>query len=133
MKLYYKLAVSTIYTMKNSPKFSDMWKSMSLVMLTINLGFNLITLFLLVKGLSQINIGDYVQIDFINNHYWNGFINLCFYAFIPIFLFNYYLVFNKNRFEQLIVKYHSAFKKKIFGIHFFLSLTLLYLIFIFFI
>jgi hypothetical protein len=128
MRLYYKIAVSTIYTMQNGTK-KDIWKSMSIFILTVNLMYNLLTIWLILDSYFFKGFMDFLAVDFHFGKY-NGLIYILLYCFLPIFMFNYISIFKKEKYRYLIEKFPNSFNKKLFLIHLIVSWALLYVVFI---
>jgi ABC-type multidrug transport system permease subunit len=129
MKLYYKIAVSTIYFTQNS-HHKDIWKFMSILLLTINIVYNFLTIWLLFYFELFKGFTDFLAFDF-KLGYYNGLFSFFIYLFLPILILNYILVFKKNKHLDLIERYSSSYNNKLFNIHFFLSWSIVFFVLVF--
>ena len=127
-KIYFDLVVSTLFTIKSSPFYSDVWKIMSFFFLNLLLGFNLIAIYLLIEEFLIPTIGDYIVVHVISDKYWNALINLTFYGFFIVSVLNFFLIFYKRKYEKLFLKYLRANSKKICGAYYFVSCIFIILV-----
>lgn len=125
-KIYNSLVVSTIFAMK-AGAFSDIWKSMTLFILTICFMLNLLSVWMIIDHFCCPGFTKFLAFDFISSDYYNGLIYLLVYFFIPPFIINYLLIFRRKKYEILLINYPQAKSKRLFFIHFMGSLGLSYI------
>ena len=118
--LYYRIIVSTIYTIRSSGKFQDSWKSVTVFFMTITLMLNLLSLWMLLEEFLFPGFTSFLAFEPFESDYSNRLTYVTLYFFLPLLSVNYLLI---PRNEELILalenKYPSSRSKKLFGIHFF--------------
>ena len=118
--LYFKLVVSTVYTIRLTGKYPDSWKTLAIFFITINLMLNVLSIWMLIEEFVFPGFTKFLAFEPFTSDYSNRLLYIVLYFFIPLLLVNYLLVFRKRRFlETLENKYASACSKSLFGIHFF--------------
>lgn len=109
MKLFYKIWVDMILFRKSRPLYDGSWKSFTLTFMTILLSVNIFTFYgMLVKlGLTEIiyslQFFSFIPFEGIKITIWNFFM-----VFFPAFLINYFLIFDKNKYVHILIKYESS-------------------------
>ena len=125
-ELYFKIVASTIYTMKNG-NFMGAWKFMSLFILSINFMLNILSVWLIIDGFVYPGFTAFLEVNFIDNMFYNRLVYLFVYLFAPLFLLNYVVVFAKNRCELILSQSEKINDRKMFAIHFFGSFLVCYI------
>lgn len=123
MKLFYKLGISYIYTLRNS-NHSDVWKGIFILYFSTNLFLNIFSIW---AALEYFNTGFSNSLAFMKYQgNYNGMIYFFVYVFIPFSFLNYYLFLHKERYKKLIENYPMSQKKESFIIHLILSWVIAY-------
>lgn len=126
-KIYLKLLSSTVYVMKNSEYHKGIWRSSTILFMTSNISFNLITCFLILKSLFKTKF--YYIFPFVNDNYLNDVFNFILYFFAIPFIINLYFIYGKG-FKKVDCQL-SKITKAPFTIYFvtsWLSLLIIFLI-----
>lgn len=129
-RLYYRIFVSCMTTIKQSKKSSDIWRVLSFLFMSIAMTLNVIWLWLIIQTHISHGFTNPLIIQLVDNRY-NGLLNLVIYILLPIMLMNYFLIFYKERYWGIIEKYPEAHKKSISGVYFLISWIGLAIYFIF--
>jgi len=125
MSLYYKMMVSCIYTAQKSSVLHDIWKFSSLLYFSAAMCCNILFIILLIKENFYEALFSKIYVYYVFDSKLNFLINLFLHLLLPIFLFNYVMVFYNNDYRDLIEKYHSNYNKKLFVVYFIFSLVLI--------
>lgn len=125
LKLYYRIWVDAITKMRSLPKNAGVWKfySMSFISTAMTLNLFVILIFLKDIGLTQ-KVAKF-HFNFFSNSKFDGFLSFLFSYFLPFLLINYFLIFYKDRYKELIKQYKPN-DGKLFIKYFFGSLGLLF-------
>ncbi len=125
MGIYHKLLVSTCYTFQNS-QFSDIWKFMSISILSLSMTLNLLTLWLLLYHFVFPNFSDVLIISGIKHNY-AVYIYVLLYFFFPVLALNWFYIGSKKRLDRITKRYSLLRTRKYFRIHFLMSYLLAYI------
>ncbi len=125
MRMYYKLIVSTCYTFQNS-QFRDIWKFMSITILSISMTLNLLTLWLLLYHFVFPNFSDALIITGAQ-HKYAVYIYVLLYFFLPMVLLNWFCIASKERLDRINKRYSLFKTRKYFRVHFLMSYLLAYI------
>lgn len=126
-KIYYNLWVDAIMpAIKNDAKVSEGWKLPALFLFSIGLGFNMLTVFL-IMGIFGILIDPFIDFDiFPGNKFDEGLSG--FITFIlPFAILNYLLIFYNSRYKKILRLYPGYSNK---GRYFIGYVAISFLIFI---
>ena len=122
--MYYKLIVSTCFTFQNN-KFKDIWKLMSIGLLSINLMLNALTFWMLIYHFVFPGFTDFLIIDSLSKSSAT-FIYVLIYFLVPIVAINGFYILNLKRLSRIKEKYSKYKSIKLFRVHFILSFALAY-------
>jgi hypothetical protein len=111
MELYYKIWVDAIITERAKKLEGKNWKLYTIIPISLLQGINLFTFFYWMKTVVNRNLPLFFGVDIFNARLINGFISIILTLFIPFIIFNYLLIFNNDRYEELIAKYKSKREK----------------------
>lgn len=117
MELYYKIAVSTISTIKKSKNVNN-WKISSLFVLSILFTINCLTIWILLIEYIFHDSLDFLSFHFFQSSLFNKLADILFYFFIPIYIIIYLIIFRMKKYETFILKYPEARSRKYFAIYF---------------
>jgi len=131
MKFYYILFSDAINKILTVEKSKDLWKFYTLIFISFAMGLNLLMLkficfelkiFKQFTILTNLNITSYQKIDSVLTYF-------TFHLF-PFLLLNYFLIFYKDKYKEIIVKY-KHYNGKLIGWYYtisFFSFPLLFII-----
>jgi hypothetical protein len=105
LKLYYRIWVDAIAATKAKMAGTDSWKAYTLVPMSLLMGINLLTFFVWMHSLVSRRLPLVLPVTIFHYRLINDFISVVTTLFIPFVLLNYLLIFNNNRYEQLLTKY----------------------------
>jgi hypothetical protein len=111
MELYYKIWVDAIITERAKKPEGKNWKLYTIIPISLLQGTNLFTFFYWMKTIVNRNLPLFFGVDIFNARLINGFISIILTLFIPFVILNYLLIFNNDRYEELIAKYKSKREK----------------------
>jgi len=105
LRWYYKIWTDAIVATRAKRTEAASWKVYTLVPMSALMGINLFTLFLWMKTLVNHNLPLALPANIFDFRLINGFIAIVMTFFITFVILNYLLIFNNDRFEQLVKKY----------------------------
>ena len=111
MELYYKIWVDAIITERAKKLEGKNWKLYTIIPISLLQGINLFTFFYWMKTIVNRNLPLFFGVDIFNARLINGFISIILTLFIPFVILNYLLIFNNDRYEELIAKYKAKREK----------------------
>jgi hypothetical protein len=111
MELYYKIWVDAIITERAKKLEGKNWKLYTIIPISLLQGTNLFTFFYWMKTIVNRNLPLFFGVDIFNARLINDFISIVLTLFIPFIILNYLLIFNNDRYEELIAKYKSKREK----------------------
>lgn len=106
--LYYKIWVDAIVTTKAKRSESGNWKLYTIAFMSLIMGVNLFTFFVIMKSLVNRNLPLFLPVTIFYNLLINAFISIVLTFFVPFVILNYLLIFNNDRYKKLITKYKST-------------------------
>lgn len=118
--IYYKIAVSTIFTIQESPN-KNIWKVVSMIFLSVNFTLNVILLWLVIDEFIFSGFTSFLSITYFSSNFINLLVAILIYILLPIITLNYFLIFKDKKYESLLEKYSVNKTKKMFAIHFLCS------------
>lgn len=126
-KLYYRIWVDAIIAAQKKNAANDNgWKYILLIAFSVAQGINLLTIFFLLVTIG-FKIDIFIDFDIFPGTMLDGFLSAFITLFLPFIIFNYFMIFWKNRFEILKERYSSMNSK---GIPFVIYVVVSGLIFI---
>lgn len=121
MSLYYKIWVDAIVKLRSRPQNAGIWKYFAMAFMSMAMAIN----FIFIMAILQRNVfnADFYSLDvnIFPGTILNSFTSFFILFLLPMLLLNYFLIFYKNRYEQLIEKYEYR-NGKLFITYFLLSL-----------
>lgn len=121
MKLYYRIWVDAIVKLRSRTQNAGMWKYLAMTLMSIAMAINFIFLMaILQRNILKMNFYN-LEVNFLPGSILNSFFSFFCLFLLPVLLLNYFLIFYKNRYEKLIVRYHYR-NGKLFLTYFLLSL-----------
>jgi hypothetical protein len=111
LRLYYKIWVDAIITEKAKRVEARSWQLYTLIPISLLQGINLFTFFYWMKIVVNRTLPLFFPVNIFNARLINDFISIVITLFIPFVLLNYLLIFNNDRYTQLIIKYKPGNKK----------------------
>lgn len=110
LRLYYKIWVDAIAAVRAKKAEAGSWKLYTLIPMSLLMGINLLTFFLWMKSLVNRTLPLVLPVTIFHYRLINDFISVVVTLFIPFVILNYLLIFNNNRYEQLLTAYQSHTK-----------------------
>ena len=107
MSLYYRIWVDAIVAEKAKKLERKNWKPYTIIPISLLQGANLFTFFYWMKTIVNRNLSLFFGVDIFNARPINGFISVLLTLFVPFVILNYLLIFNNDRYEELIAKLKS--------------------------
>lgn len=111
LTLYYKIWVDAIVTERAKKVEGRNWKLYTLIPISLLQGINLFTFFYWMKIVVNPTLPLFFPVNIFNARLINDFISIVVTLFIPFLLLNYLLIFNNDRYKQLMIKYKPGNKK----------------------
>jgi hypothetical protein len=105
LRLYYKIWVDAIVLEQSKKTQRKNWKLYSLIPISLLQGVNLFTIFFWMKILVNKNLPLFFPVSIFSAKPLNSFISILITLFIPFVILNYLLIFNNDRYEDLLKRY----------------------------
>ncbi|MCC8424597.1 hypothetical protein [Mucilaginibacter sp. UR6-11] len=105
MRIYYKIWADAIVQERSKKDRESSWKMFSNASMSILMGINLLTLLLLLRLLSGGRFLILFPMHLLKYAGLNTGISVLLTYFAPFIILNYLLVFNNNKYEEIIRKY----------------------------
>lgn len=115
LSLYYKIWIDAIETERAKKVEARNWKLYTIIPISLLQGINLFTFFYWMKTMVNRTLPLFFPVTIFNALLINDFISIVITLFVPFVLLNYLLIFNNERYKQLLIKYkagHEKFYKK---------------------
>jgi hypothetical protein len=103
--LYYKIWADAIVAQKRKKAEYTSWKLYTLVPLSVLQGINLLTFFYWMKIIVNRYLPLFMPVNIFNAHPLNDFVSVIITFFIPFAILNYLLIFNNDRYKNIIKEY----------------------------
>ncbi|HEY4327131.1 MAG TPA: hypothetical protein VGN20_24300 [Mucilaginibacter sp.] len=103
--LYYKIWVDAIVVEQSKRNRKTNWKLNTIIPMSVLNGANLLTFFYWMKTIVNKNFLLFFPVSIFNAKPLNGFISIVITFFIPFVILNYLLIFNNDRYKELLIKY----------------------------
>ena len=111
LSAYYKIWVDAILFAKSSKAESQSWKVFTIIQISILQGLNLATLLLLIRAFSNRKFTVVLPVGIFNIGIADTAISLLLTFFLPFIVLNYLLIFNNDRYSQIINTYKSSSRR----------------------
>jgi hypothetical protein len=105
LKLYYKIWVDAIVTAKSTKTESKNWRIITIIPISLLQGVNLFTIFYWVKAVFNRNLPLFIGVEIFHADAINSFISIIATFFVPFVILNYLLIFNNDRYKELMTTY----------------------------
>jgi hypothetical protein len=130
MKLYYILFSDAINKILTVEKSKDMWKFYVMISISFAMGFNLFMLSFILHDLNILKIETIeVRLNATGIYQLDSFLSYAVVYLFPFLMINYFLVFYKDKYKEIIIKYRN-YNGKLFTWYFVISLMAFPLFFI---
>lgn len=103
--LYYKIWADAITATRAKRTEAASWKLYTLIPISLLMGINMFTFFLWMKTLVNHALPLYFTINIFNYLLINDYISVLVTHFFPFLILNYLLIFNNNRYKQILDTY----------------------------
>jgi hypothetical protein len=130
MKIYYKIWVDLLYLKMKNPTYSDDWKVYIQIAMMLLMCFNLATIVISLRFLGYKAI--FPKILALPSGKLGDFLFSAIYLFWPLLALNYFLIFYKDRYKKLMIKYTDS-KGWLASSYITLSFVLFFTTFIFYV
>lgn len=129
MKIYYKIWVDCILKAQSKPENLNNWKVFTMVFMSISMALNLVFLLFVFSDLGITEKIFIIPIDIFTGTKIDAFFSFFISYLLPFLTLNYFLIFYKEKYNQLVskYKYHNG---KLFVAYFLSSIGILPLYFI---
>jgi hypothetical protein len=122
MKLYYILFSDAINKILTVEKSKDMWKFYVMISISFAMGFNLFMLSFILHDLNILKIETIeVRLNATGIYQLDSFLSYAVVYLFPFLMINYFLVFYKDKYKEIIIKYRN-YNGKLFTWYFVISL-----------
>jgi hypothetical protein len=106
MKFYYILFSDAINKILTVEKSKDMWKFYTLIFISFAMGFNLFMLSFILHDLNILKIETIkVKLNTTGIYKLDSFLSYAVVYLFPFLMLNYFLIFYKEKYKQIIIKY----------------------------
>jgi len=122
--MYYKLLISSIYIAQHNGIMSDVWKILSNFYMAVAVSCNILIIFIMINNHLIPNSLNFLIINFTSNGKYNFVLNVYMLLVLPIMLFNYFHIFQNDKYKRLIKKHPTFYQKKPFVIYFMSSILI---------
>lgn len=107
MKLYYKIWVDTMAKIKSQPQNKGRWKTLSFVFISMAMALNFITFIsILQRNILRKNFYN-IYIDIFPGTKLDALLKFVILFLAPVIIVNYLLIFNNDRYIELMKKYKT--------------------------
>lgn len=101
-RIYYTIWADGLHRLRSLPQNEGSWKFYGMVFISIAMAFNLATLTTVLKKVAGIN---FYNLNFIPDFPMSPFVKGFILFLLGPMVINYFLIFHKNKYEQLFTKY----------------------------
>ena len=108
LRTYYRIWVDAIVVQKNSKSESGSWKLLTIIPISVLQGLNLLTFLFIVRWLSNGGTPIVLSLNIFSFKAINTFLGGALIFFVPFVILNYLLVFNNNRYQNLLRIYTDS-------------------------
>ncbi|MDB5088630.1 MAG: hypothetical protein JWR09_2624 [Mucilaginibacter sp.] len=107
LRLYYRIWADAIVSQKEKKTEHTSWKLYTLVPMSVLQGINLLTFFYWMKVIVSRYLLLFMPVNIFNAHPLNDFVSVIITFFAPFVILNYLLIFNNDRYKNIIQKYST--------------------------
>ena len=129
MKLYYEIWTDCITKARYLPKNKSDWKLYTLIFMSVAMALNLVFLLFIIATIKITEKIFIIPIDIFPGTKFVALISFFVSYLLPFLLINYYLIFYKEKYKQILLKY-TYHNGRYFLSYFFGSIGLLILYFL---
>lgn len=105
MNLYYKIWVDGIVKLRSRPQNAGLWKFFAMIYTSMAMALNLVLVLFILSDLGIINKVFKLPVDFFPGTRVDAFFSFLISYLLPFLLMNYFLIFHKGRYKELINRY----------------------------
>jgi len=106
MKFYYILFSDAINKILTVEKSKDLWKFYTLIYISFAMGFNLFMLSFILNDLNILKIETIeLTLNITDFYFLDSFLSYAVVYLFPFLILNYFLIFYKDKYKDIIVKY----------------------------
>jgi len=116
--LYFKIWADLIMGIQKNPEHKNDWRYYSMFLMTTLITLNLLTLVMLL-GIFKVKVF-FITTEVLPGTILDSFVSGLIQFVLPSFILNYFLVFHREKYKKLVVKYKDR-KGKIFLPYLFIS------------
>jgi len=124
LSLYYRIWADAIVSQKKKRSEHTSWQLYTLVPMSVLQGINLLTFFYWMKVIVNRYLPLFMPVDIFNAHPLNDFVSVIITFIAPFAILNYLLIFNNERYKNIIQKY-TAQDGKLYKKYILISIGLL--------
>ncbi len=129
MKIYYKIWVDCILKAQSKPENKNNWKLFTIVFMSISMALNIVFILFVFSDLGITEKIFVIPIDVFPGTKVDAFYSFFISYLLPFLTLNYFLIFYKEKYKQLMLKYKYN-NGKLFVTYFLSSIVILPLYFI---
>lgn len=129
MNIYYNIWADCISKAKSLPKNKNDWKIYTLIFMSMSMALNLVVLLFSLADLGITKSIPIIPIDIFPGTKLDAFVSFFISYLLPFIITNYYLIFYKEKYKQMLQKY-KYYNGKLFMTYFLCSIGALILYFI---
>jgi hypothetical protein len=107
LSLYYRIWTDAIQLTKSSKSEGKNWKIFTIIPISALMGINLVTIFLWIRALSNRKFTVILPLKIFNVDPFNIAVSIIITFFLPFIILNYLLIFDRDRYNELIKTYKS--------------------------
>lgn len=107
MNLYYRIWVDAIVKLRSRPQNAGLWKIFAMTFISMAMALNLVLILFIINDLGIIKGIAKIPIDVFPGSRIDGFFSFFLSYLLPFLLLNYFLIFYKNRYKELVKRYPS--------------------------
>ena len=123
-KFYYILSASAIYTSRRSMYYKSIWKIGTVLNLSWAMTSNLLLLLMIIDDFIYKSFFKLFYLKILSEDKFNFVLLVFLYLYIPIVIINYFVLFYKDRYMNIIDDYKKYYNKKSITIYLIISLIL---------
>lgn len=119
--MYYTLMVGAIYVAQDERKDMEPWKILSNFYMALSFTCNLFFLYIFINNVLFVDSLSFLELQLIEIHSYNVVFNWMLYALLPFMIMNYFLVYQKKKYIQIMKDNEQYRTKRLFTIYFLIS------------
>jgi hypothetical protein len=105
MKLYYKIWVDGIVKLRSRPQNAGLWKFFAMTFTSMAMALNLVFVLFIMSDLGMTDGIFKVPVNLFPGTHIDAFFSFFISYLLPFLLMNYFLIFHRDRYKELIMRY----------------------------